>query len=231
MRRESSTVIALVGSVSGGLLAGLAESPNVAVVRPPAADEANQDSQHKQPRSAAASQPGGSGAGPEPVGPGWELGALAMHEAARRRATYVVVPADPLAGVAAAWHAMWDVTSGPVAAAGFEQAAADALIAWRAKRFELPDYYLLIAPPEGTTTGPDLYLGPMRAARPHRVAVAAAAVPDDATGSGGLASAISLLDALRSLPHGPWWPPLDELLDAARHFYAGGLAETQHTPV
>jgi len=36
-----------------------------------------------------------------------------------------------------------------------------------------------------------------------------------------------LVDALRSLPQGPWWPPLDELLDAARHFYAGGLAETQ----
>ncbi len=36
-----------------------------------------------------------------------------------------------------------------------------------------------------------------------------------------------VLDTLRSLPHGPWWPPLDELIDTARHFYAGGLAETQ----
>jgi hypothetical protein len=36
-----------------------------------------------------------------------------------------------------------------------------------------------------------------------------------------------LLDTLRSLEHGPWWPPLDELLAAARRFYAGGLAETQ----
>jgi hypothetical protein len=29
------------------------------------------------------------------------------------------------------------------------------------------------------------------------------------------------------LEHGPWWPPLDELIDIARHFYAGGLTETQ----
>ncbi len=52
-----------------------------------------------------------------------------------------------------------------------------------------------------------------------------------ARGRGGLATAISLLNTLRSLPHGRWWPPLDELLDRARHFYAGGLAETQEAPV
>jgi hypothetical protein len=227
MRRESSTVIALVGGVSGSLLAALAESFNVAVLRAPA-DQARQPA---QPRAAGVFHPGGSSAAPGLARPGWEQGAAAMHDAARRRATYVVVPADPLAGVAAAWRAMWEVASGPDAAAGFEQAAADALLAWRAKRFELPDYYLVIAPPEDTAIGPDLYLGPMRAARPHRVAVAATAAPDDPTGSGGLASAISLLDTLRSLRHGPWWPALDELLDAARHFYAGGLAETPHARV
>jgi len=154
-----------------------------------------------------------------------------MQEAARRRATYVAVPADPLAGVAAAWRAMWDVAAGPDAAARFEEAAVEALIAWRAKQFELPDYYLVIASPADTATGPDLYVGPMRAARPHRVAVAVTAEPAEAAGSPGLASTISLLDTLRSLPHGPWWPPLDTLLDAARHFYAGGLAERQQTPV
>ena len=74
--------------------------------------------------------------------------------------------------------------------------------------------------PEGT--GPDWYLGPLRAARPRRVAVAGIA------GSPGQAAA--LLDTLRSLGHGPWWPPLDELIDAARRFYAGGLAETQPAP-
>jgi hypothetical protein len=65
----------------------------------------------------------------------WEPGALALCEAARRRATYVVVATDPLAGVASAWRAMWDVTSGPGSAAGFEEQAADALAAWRGKRF------------------------------------------------------------------------------------------------
>lgn len=229
MRRESSTVIALVGSVSGGLLAGLAESPNVAVVRPPAADQVSEPGQGRPPT--AVSQPGASGAAPEPPHHSWKHGALAMHEAARRRATYVVVPADPLAGVAAAWRAMWDVSSGPDAAAGFEEAAADTLLAWRANRFELADYYLVIAPPEDTATGPDLYLGPMRAARPHRVAVAASAAPRDMATADTLVGAISLLETLRSLPHGPWWPPLDELLDAARHFYAGGLAESLQTPV
>jgi hypothetical protein len=154
-----------------------------------------------------------------------------MQEAARRRATYVALPADPLAGVAAAWRAMWDVAAGPDAATRFEQAAVDALIAWRAKRFEMPDYYLVIAQPEDTATNPDFYLGPMRAARPHRVAVSVTAGPEDAAGSPGLASTTGLLDTLRSLPHGPWWPPLDTLLDGARHFYAGGLAERQQTPV
>jgi hypothetical protein len=42
--------------------------------------------------------------------------------------------------------------------------------------------------------------------------------------------AATLLDTLRSLEHGPWWPPLDELIDTARRFYAGGLAETQPAP-
>jgi len=204
MRRESSTVVALVGHVPATMRATLAQSPNVALV----------------PGRASVSGPAG-----------WEIGAEVMQEAARRRATYVVVPADPLAGVAAAWRAMWEVAAGPDAAAEFEKSAADALIAWRAKRFELPDYYLVIGPAGDAATGPDLYLGPVRAVRPHRVALAAVAGPDDAATSGALTSTISLLDTLRSLPHGPWWPPLDELLDSARHFYAGGLAETQHAPV
>jgi hypothetical protein len=71
-------------------------------------------------------------------------------------------------------------------------------------------------------TGPDLYLGPLRAARPRRVAVAGIA--------GSPAQTAGLLHALRSLGHGPWWPPLDELIDGARRFYAGGLTETQPAP-
>jgi len=143
-----------------------------------------------------------------------------MREAARRRSTYVVVLDDPLAGVAAGWRSMWDLSGQQPGAASFEEPAAAALAAWRDKRFELPDYYLVMAPAQGGATGPDLYLGPLRAARPHRVSVAGLAASP--------AQAGSLLDQLRSLEHGPWWPPLDELLETARHFYAGGLAETQH---
>jgi hypothetical protein len=203
MRRESSTVVVLVGEVGEGLLDGLGRSPNVSVARAPAAGAG-------QPEERAAARPG------------WEAGALAMREAARQRSTYVIVPDDPLAEVAAAWRAMWDVAAGPGGAAGFEERAAEALAAWRDQRFELPDYYLVMAGAQPDGTGPGLYLGPLRAARPRRVAVAGIS---DRPGQ-----AASLLDTLRSLGHGPWWPPLDELIDAARHFYAGGLTETQPAP-
>ena len=140
-----------------------------------------------------------------------------MRAAARLRSMYVIVPDDPLAAVAAGWRAMWDLSAGPAGSAAFEQAVADALAAWHRHQFELPDYYLVLAPADGEAAGPDLYLGPLRATRPRRVAVAGQAEAD------GQASLV--LDALRSLQHGPWWPPLDELLGAARHFYAGALAE------
>jgi hypothetical protein len=135
MRRESSTVVALVGDVAGDLLAGLGRSPNVAVARAPA----------------TASAAGGSGA--PPARPGWELGALAMREAARRRSMYVIAADDPLAEVAASWQQMWDLSAGSPGSAGFEASAADALAAWRDKRFELPDYYLVIAPAQAAATG------------------------------------------------------------------------------
>jgi hypothetical protein len=204
MRRETSTVVVLVGELGEGLLAGLGQSPNVSVARTPVA-EGRESAEERTPRR-----------------PGWERGALAMREAARRGTTYVIVPDDPLAEVAAAWRAMWDVGGGPGGAAGFEERAAEALAAWWDKRFELPDYYLVMAGSQPGGTGPDLYLGPLRAARPRRVAVAGIA---DRPGQ-----AVTLLDTLRSLEHGPWWPPLDELIDAARRFYAGGLAETQPAP-
>jgi hypothetical protein len=205
MRRESSTVVVLVGEVDEGLLGGLGRSPNISVARAPAA---------------GAGQPAVEA--PTAARPGWEAGALAMREAARRGSTYVIVPDDPLAGVAAAWQAMWEVPGGLPGAAGFEEHAADALAAWRDKRFELPDYYLVMAPAQPGGTGPGLYLGPLRAARPRRVAVAGIA--------GRPGQAVRVLDTLRSLEHGPWWPPPDELIEAARRFYAGGLAETQPAP-
>jgi len=182
MRRESSTVVALVGEVTGDLLAGLGRTPNVAVARPPA-------SAASEPAADAARQPG------------WEAGAQGMRDAARLRSTYVIVPADPLAEVAASWQQMWDPAAGSPGAAGFESSAADALAAWQQKRFELPDYYLVIAPPQGAAAGPDLYLGPLRAVRPRRVAVGGLA--DGGLAAGGLADrpalSASVLDALRSL--------------------------------
>jgi hypothetical protein len=204
MRRESSTIVVLVGEIGDGLLAGLAQYPNVSVARAPAADAGKPPADE----AAAAAQRHG-----------WEAGALALREAARRRSTYVIVPDDPLTDVAAGWRAMWDLSGGPQGPAIFEEHAADALAAWRDKRFELPDYYLVMVPAQGAAASPDLYLGPLRAVRPRRVAVAGIA--------DGSAQASQLLETLRSLGHGPWWPPLDELLDSARRFYAGGLAETQ----
>jgi hypothetical protein len=213
MRRETSTVVVLAGEPDEGMLAELARSPNVTVARAPAS------------AAPVAGQPAAAR-------PGWEPGALAMREAARRRSTYVIVPDDPLAEVAAGWHAMWDVSGGGqgTPAPGspndghqrsltFEAGVAEALAAWRDKRFDLPDYYLVIAQAETDGAGADIYLGPLRAVRPRRVAVAGAA--------GAPAQAAQILAALRSLEHGPWWPPLDELLEAARRFYPGGLAETQ----
>jgi hypothetical protein len=201
MRRESSTVVALVGpagrqltdtepagKLAEPLLAELDSSANISVVRPPA-DEAD----------------------------AVESATIALRQAARRSSPFALVPADPLAAVAAQWQAMWDVSRGSLTGAVlFEEQTAHALAAWRARRFELPDYYLVLAGPEGGA--PDFYLGPLRAARPHRVLVVAS--------TDGPEQAAWVRDALRSLPHGPWWPQLDELLDTARRFFAGGLAES-----
>lgn len=53
-------------------------------------------------------------------------------------------------------------------------------------------------------------------------------VPGGSRGASGFEERAA--DTLRSLEHGPWWPPLDEVIDAARRCYAGGLAETQLAP-
>jgi hypothetical protein len=208
MRRESSTVVVLVGEVDDELLTDLASSPNISVARAGAA------------RAGAARAPVS-----DVARPGWEPGALAMRAAARQRSPYVIVPDDPLASVAAGWRAMWDVSAGAGQAgllgpAEFEQSAAEALAAWRDKRFELPDYYLVMTDPFADDAGPDMYLGPLRAVRPRRVAVTGAGVPGVAEAP---IRAARVIEALRSLEHGPWWPALDDLLDTTRNFYAGDL--------
>jgi hypothetical protein len=115
---------------------------------------------------------------------------------------------------------MWDVAR-PQGPADFEQEAAKALAAWRAGRFELPDYYLVLATSANAADhadhGPDFHLGPLRSSRPHRVAFVAATEPAQ--------QAAGVLQALGSLRHGPWWPGLDEVIETARRFYPDSLAE------
>ena len=194
MRRNPSTVVVLAGQASEGLLAAVGRSMNVSLIR--SEDAAN----------------------------GLEAAADALRRAAGISSPYVLVAADPLAAVAAAWRAMWEVSRGPGGSEAFELRAAEALAAWRANRFELPDYYLVLAEETGPGTGtgagqhPDFYLGPLRSVRPHRVAVVAAAEP--------AAQAAGLLSELGSLRHGRWWPSLDEIFSAARGFYPGALAES-----
>jgi hypothetical protein len=197
MRRNSSTVVVLPGPAPAEVLAALSRSMNVALIRPenPAGD----------------------------AGDGIEAAAGALRQAGRSTSPYALVPADPLAPVAASWQAMWDL-SRPDGPAGFERDALQALTAWRSGRFELPDYYLVLgsgsagpaAAGETGDHGPDFYLGPLRSARPHRVAFVAATEPAQ--------QAVGVLQALGSLRHGPWWPALDEVIETARTFYPGRLA-------
>lgn len=198
MRRNPSTVVVLAGRAPSELLGAVGRSMNVSLVRP----EEHTD--------------------------GIEAAAGALRRAAGIASPYVLVAADPLASVAGRWQAMWDVTREPRGSEEFEIRAAEALAAWRANRFELPDYYLVLAeeaappaPGAEPEPRPDFYLGPLRSVRPHRVAVIAAAEPAE--------QAAGLLSALGSLRHGRWWPPLDEVLETARQFYPGALTESGST--
>ena len=186
MRRNASTVVVLAGPAPGEVLAALGRSMNVALIRPEEPEEGTD---------------------------GLTAAAAALQRAGRATSPYALVPADPLAAVAASWREMWDVSrqEGP---AGFEQEAAKVLAAWRAGRFELPDYYLVLARED--TEGPDFHLGPLRSARAHRVVL----VPEQEPAQ----QAAGVLHALGSLRHGPWWPGLDEVIEAARRFYPDSLA-------
>jgi hypothetical protein len=204
MRRNASTVVVLPGPAPAEVLAAVGRSMNVALIRPPEPADDDRD--------------------------GLEAAAGALQQAGRSTSAYALVPADPLAALAASWRAMWDV-SRPEGPAGFEAEALKVLTAWRSGRFELPDYYLVLGPgpassglagPPGPASpavgdqGPDFYLGPLRTARPQRVAVVAATEPAQ--------QAVGVLQVLGSLPYGPWWPGLDEVIQTARTFYPGQLA-------
>jgi hypothetical protein len=196
VRHNPSTVVVLAGKLPEPVLATVGRSLNVVLVRP------------------------------APDGDGVAAAAAALRRVAGISAPYVLVAADPLAAVAAQWSAMWDLSGGPRGSEEFELRAAEALAAWRASQFELPDYYLVLADETGPPTpaaapgesGPDFYLGPLRSVRPHRVAVAAAADP--------AAQAAAVLSELGSLRAGRWWPPLDEVFRTARGFYPGALTES-----
>jgi hypothetical protein len=195
VRRNPSTVVVLAGKTSEPVLAAVERSMNVVLVRP--ADDAD----------------GGDGV---------SVAAAALRRAAGISAPYVLVAVDPLAAVAAEWSAMWDLSQEPRGSERFELRAAEALAAWRANQFELPDYYLVLASETGAGAAedhrPDFYLGPLRSVRPHRVVVAAAAEPAEQA-----AAARSELGSLRA---GRWWPSLEEVFGTVRGFYPGALAES-----
>ena len=191
----------LAGQVPAEVLAAAGRSMNVALYRPESPD------------------------GTEGDDGGLTAAAAALQRAGRATSPYALVPADPLAAVAVRWREMWDLSRQPGPAA-FEQEAAQALAAWRAGRFELPDYYLVLAAeasPPGASIDheaapvPDFYLGPLRSARPNRVVLVPATEPAQ--------QAEGMLHALGSLRHGPWWPGLDQVLETARRFYPASLAD------
>jgi hypothetical protein len=189
VRRNPSTVVILAGELPDSLLNAVSRSMNVSLVRP------------------------------EGDGDGLEAAAATLRRAAGISSPYVLVAADPLSAVAAEWEAMWEITGEPRGADAFELRAGEALGAWRAGQFELPDYYLVVAKdttPDGDH--PSFYLGPLRSVRPHRVTVAAAAEPAE--------QAAAVLTALSALRHGRWWPALGDIIAAARNFYPGALAES-----
>jgi len=189
VRRNPSTVVVLTGKTSGPVLTALERSMNVVLVR--SAEDAD----------------------------GLEAATAALRRAAGISAPYVLVAADPLAAVAAEWSAMWDLAQENRGSERFELRAGEALAAWHANQFELPDYYLVLADETATDERrPDFYLGPLRSVRPHRVAVAAAAEPAE--------QAAAVRSELGSLRAGRWWPSLEEVFRTVRGFYPGALAES-----
>ena len=195
MRHNSCTVVVLASPVAPAVLATVGRSMNVTLIRPPEESDG----------------PGG------PETDGLTAAAAVLRRASGATSPYALVTADPLAAVAEGWQSLWDLAH-PQGPARFEQEAATALAAWRSGQFELPDYYLVTASGDDPAdTEQSFYLGPLRAARPHRVAFVPASEPAE--------QAAGLLTTLGSLAHGPWWPTLDDLLDTARHFYPGRLSE------
>jgi hypothetical protein len=205
VRRNPSTVVVLAGKTSEPVLAAVQRSRNVVLVRPAAPIHPAHEADNTDGVAAAD----------------------ALRRAAGISAPYVLVAADPLAAVAAEWSAMWDLSQQTHSTDRFELRAAEALAAWRAGQFELPDYYLVLAAETAAARAaagtaeeqrPDFYLGPLRSVRPNRVVVAAAAEPAE--------QAAAVRSELGSLRAGRWWPSLEEVFRTVRGFYPGALAES-----
>jgi hypothetical protein len=151
-----------------------------------------------------------------PEGEGFEAALRASASAEGRAAPFVVLAADPLHAVAREWRAMWEPGTDRSA---FELRAGEAVAAWRAGRLQLPDYYLVVAAERpGAEPAPhplDLHLGVLRGQRPSRVVLVVAGEERE--------EAARVLGALRRLGQGPWWPPLDELVEAARSYFPAAV--------
>ena len=117
MRRNASTVVVLAGPAPGEVLAALGRSMNVALIRPA----------EIRPAGIRPAEIGPAGIGPA-GGEDLAAAAEALQRAGRATSPYALVPADPLAAVAASWREMWDVSKQEGSAA-FEQEAVKALAA------------------------------------------------------------------------------------------------------
>jgi hypothetical protein len=132
----------------------------------------------------------------DPDLPPLERAAAAQQGSTGAGSAVAVHDADPLVAVADAWVGLFDGTG---AAGELEVARGAAIARWRARAVELPDYYVLLDPDTWDATRRHWYLGVLSAAAPPRVLPVRS--PD------------AVPAALRRLPPGRWWPPLDRLLD------------------
>jgi hypothetical protein len=152
----------------------------------------------------------------QPDSGGLEGAIDAFARAERASSPYVVVAADPLSELASDWQAMW---SGAKDAAAVEVAAGRALAEWRHRRFELPDYYLVLTEPSSEREGEppaNFHLDFLKSQRSARVV---GVVP-----AGEVRVTLHrVLEALSHLPQGPWWPSLEHLVESSRTFFPGGL--------
>jgi hypothetical protein len=238
MRRNASTVVVLAGSAPGEVLAAVGQSMNVTLIRPE--DPAAGDSDATMV-AAAALQRAGRTTSPyalvlaDPlaaVAAGWQ----AMWDVSRQEgpAEFELEAAKALA----AWRTgQFELPDYYLVLAADTGARADASAGAAGRGRAAGGGGSVRAVGGGGAAGggggvravgggggggsgerrPDFYLGPLRSARPNRVAFVAATEPP--------AQATGVLQALGSLRHGPWWPGLDDVIEQARGFYPDSLAE------